>query len=49
VPWTARRNAWSAAIRGEGPNPVSPREALAVMEVLDAGLRSATERREVAL
>ena len=43
---------WSAlagAIRGEGPNPVSPREALAVMEVLDAGLRSATERREVAL
>jgi predicted dehydrogenase len=42
-------SALAAAIRGEGPNPVPPHEALAVMEVLDAGLRSAAERREVAL
>ena len=32
--------ALAAAIRGEGPNPVPPADALAVMEVLDAGLRS---------
>lgn len=38
-----------AAIRGEGPNPVSATEALQVMEVLDAGLRSVAERREVTL
>ena len=42
-------SALAAAIRGEGPNPVPPQEALAVMEVLEAGLRSAAERREVAL
>ena len=36
---------WSAlatALRGEGPNPVPPSEAIAVMEVLDAGLRGGT-------
>lgn len=37
----------AAALRGEGPPPVTAREALAVMEVLDAGLRSAAERCEV--
>lgn len=42
-------SALAAAVRGEGPNPVPSHEALAVMEVLDAGLRSATERREVVL
>ena len=42
-------SALAAAIRGGGPNPVPPQEALAVMEVLEAGLRSAAERREVAL
>ncbi|MBW6526345.1 oxidoreductase [Sphingomonas sp. RHCKR7] len=42
-------SALAAAIRGEGPNPVPPHEALAVMEVLDAGLRSAAERREITL
>jgi predicted dehydrogenase len=42
-------SALTAAIRGEGPNPVPPHEALGVMEVLDAGLRSAAERREIAL
>ena len=43
--WTAL----AAAIRGEGPNPVPPQEALAVMEVLDAGLTSAANRSEVPL
>ena len=38
-----------AAIRGDGPNPVPARDALAVMDVLDAGLRSAAERREILL
>ncbi|MBB3347140.1 oxidoreductase [Sphingomonas sp. BK069] len=42
-------SALAAAIRGEGPNPVPPNEALAVMEVLDAGLRSVTERCEIVL
>jgi len=37
-----------AAIRGGGPNPVPASEAIAVMEILDAGLRSAAERREIA-
>ena len=41
--------ALAAAIRGEGPNPVPPEQAIAVMEVLDAGMRSAGERREIAL
>lgn len=35
------------ALRGDGPPPVTAREALSVMEVLDAGLTSARERREV--
>ncbi|WP_159756813.1 oxidoreductase [Sphingomonas sp. 8AM] len=42
-------SALAAAIRGEGPNPVPPREALAVMDVLDAGARSAATRREALL
>jgi len=37
------------AVRGEGPNPVSPSEALMVMEVLEAGMISSREGREVAL
>jgi len=37
------------AVRGEGPNPVPPSEALMVMEVLEAGMISDRERREVAL
>ena len=41
--------ALAAAIRGEGPNPVPAAEALSVMEVLDAGLRSAAEGCEVKL
>jgi predicted dehydrogenase len=39
----------AAAIRGEGPNPVPADEALAVMEVLDAGLRSANLARTITL
>lgn len=36
-----------AAIRGEGPNPVSPQEAICVMEILEAGLTSAATRRTI--
>jgi predicted dehydrogenase len=43
--WTAL----AAAIRGERPNPVPAREAIAVMEVLEAGLLSAAEGRVVGL
>ena len=39
----------ASALRGEGPAPVTARQALSVMEVLDAGLRSHASRREVAL
>lgn len=42
-------SALAAAIRGEGPNPVPAGEAIAVMEVLEAGLLSAAEARVVAL
>ncbi|RSU74845.1 oxidoreductase [Sphingomonas sp. S-NIH.Pt3_0716] len=41
---------WQAladAIRGEGANPVPADEAIAVMEILEAGLRSSAERREI--
>ncbi|MDO9609471.1 MAG: oxidoreductase [Brevundimonas sp.] len=37
------------AIRGEGPPPVPADQALTVMRILDAGLRSAAEGREVSL
>lgn len=43
---------WQAladAIHGNGANPVPASEAIAVMEVLDAGLRSAANRAEIAL
>ncbi len=43
--WTAL----AAAIRGNGPNPVPADDALLVMEVLDAGLRSASQQRRIAL
>jgi predicted dehydrogenase len=42
-------SALAAAIRDEGPNPVPASEALAVMAVLDAGLRGAAARREMAV
>lgn len=37
------------ALRDEGPNPVPPSEALLVMEVLEAGMQSSRERREILL
>ncbi|GAW42487.1 putative oxidoreductase YdgJ [Brevundimonas sp. SH203] len=37
------------AIRGEGPPPVPADQALTTMRIIDAGLRSAAEGREVAL
>lgn len=56
VPWPNRSGdyrlfwrALAAAVRGEGPNPVPAGEALTVMEVLDAGARSASGRVEVLL
>ncbi|CAL1689946.1 putative oxidoreductase YdgJ [Brevundimonas subvibrioides] len=39
----------AAALRGEGANPVPPEQALAVMEVIEAGVESARLHREVAL
>lgn len=39
----------AAALLGEGPNPVPPEQALAVMEVLEAGVESACLAREVRL
>ena len=36
-----------AAIRGEAPNPVPPEQALAVMELIELGIASAVERREL--
>lgn len=39
----------AAALAGTGPNPVPPEQALAVMEVLEAGLDSAERGCEVAL
>ncbi|WP_343519345.1 oxidoreductase [Sphingomonas sp.] len=42
-------HALAAAVRGEGPNPVPGCDAIAVMELLEAGLRSSEERREIAL
>jgi predicted dehydrogenase len=35
------------AILGKGPPPVPADQALTVMRILDAGLRSAAERREI--
>jgi predicted dehydrogenase len=36
------------AIRGDGPNPVPPEQAIAVMELIELGRRSSEERREIA-
>lgn len=42
-------DALAAALRGEGANPVPPIEAIGVMRVLEAALRSADEGRDVTL
>ena len=47
--YPAYYSAVARAVRDGGPNPVPPGEAVAVMEVLEAGLISAARRAEVAL
>lgn len=39
----------AAALSGHGPMPVSAADALAVMELIEAGLTSSAERREIAV
>lgn len=47
--WDTFYPAFAAAVRGVGPVPVDPWDAVASLEVLDAALVSATERRTVHL
>ncbi len=47
--WDLLYPAFAAAVRGEGPVPVDPREAVAVLEILDAAVVSADEHRVVDL
>jgi predicted dehydrogenase len=47
--YPAYYSAVARALRGQGPNPVTPEQALSVMQVLDAGLRSSREHREITL
>lgn len=55
-PWPTLRGDYCAyyaqlrdALLGRGPNPVPPHEALQVIALIEAGRRSAAERREIAL
>ena len=47
--WDSFYPAFAAAVRGEGPLPVDPRDAVRNMAVLDAARRSATTGETVAL
>ena len=47
--YRAYYDAIARALAGKGPNPVPPEEALAVMEVLEAGVESSRLRAEVPL
>lgn len=47
--WDTFYPAFAAAARGAGPVPVDPREAVRVLEILDAALVSSRERRVVEL
>ena len=47
--WNFFYPAFAAAVRGLGPEPVDPRDAVATATVLDAARRSATEGRVVSL
>lgn len=47
--WDTFYPAFAAAVRGSGSVPVDPWDAVATLEVLDAALLSATERRTVRL
>jgi predicted dehydrogenase len=47
--WDTFYPAFAAAVRGEGEVPVDPRDAVRVLEILDAALASSREVRVVAL
>jgi predicted dehydrogenase len=47
--WTALYTAFAEAVRGRGPVPVDPRDAVAALEVLDAARRSAATGQVVPL
>jgi predicted dehydrogenase len=47
--WDTYYPAFAAAVRGTGPVPVDPREAVRVLEILDAALLSSRESRVVTL
>jgi predicted dehydrogenase len=47
--WDTYYPAFAAAVRGEGPVPVDPRDAVASLTVIDAIRASATQRRAVEL
>ena len=47
--WDSYYPAFAAAVRGEGPVPVDPRDAVAGLEVIDAIRASARQRRTVKL
>lgn len=47
--WDVFYPAFAAAVRGQGPLPVDPHEAVAVLTVLDAAVVSAREHRVVTL
>jgi predicted dehydrogenase len=47
--WDSFYPAFAAAVRGQGPVPVDPRDAVATATVLDAARRSATDGGVVTL
>jgi predicted dehydrogenase len=47
--WSAFYSAFARAVRGEGPLPVDPRDAVAALEVLDAARVSAARGEVIML
>ena len=47
--WSTFYPAFATAVRGAGPLPVDPRDAVASLTVLDAARRSATEGEVIRL